>query len=138
MTPKLILIDGAPKRERFLVVIDHCRVYLQPVCFRIFSILGISRLANWRDGWVETKSLYWPPELVPRYIYRLKKNLHGDCHNLVTWPVVENFQTGDYRLAVEPDSISLNQRNLFSFADHDIQVLLERLTRQSKRICFPA
>lgn len=134
VTPRLILIDGSPKKERFLVCLDGTPVYLQGVCFRLFAMLGIYRLSNWRDGWVETTTLYRPPELVPRYVYRLRTNLYNDHPEIGAWPVVENFKTRDYRLVADPAAITLNPHNLVQFADHDIQVLLEQLTRERKQV----
>jgi len=126
MIPDSIVIDGNRQGERFLVIVDRQKVFLQPVGFRLFAILGIQLLLGEDDGWVESSQL-WSSDHVSGYIYRLKKNVHSVSHQLRSWQVVENNKQGEYRLIARPDSIAVNPANIYGFGDIPLEHMLARL-----------
>jgi len=129
MIPESIVIDGTRQRERFLVVVDGLNVFLQPICFRFFTIFGIQLLLGEDDGWVRSSALYRPNEIVARYIYRMKENIHGASIQFQSWQVVENdrHRRGSYRLIAKTDSVTINFDNLYEFGDHDLEQMLDKL-----------
>lgn len=127
MIPESIVIDGIRQRERFLVIVDRQSIFLQPIGFRIFTILGIQLLLGEDDGWVCNSKLYRPSEIVARYIYRMKQSIYSAVPRLKSWRVVENDRQGQYRLIAKSDRVTVNSANLYEFGDHDLGWMVDKL-----------
>lgn len=133
MIPESIIIDGTRiqvggvRSERFLVVIDRQSVPLQPAGFRLFAMLGIQFLLGDDQGWVQAKYLWYPADIVARYIYRLKKNIHDASVGLRDWQIVENDRHGKYRLIARPESVAITCGNLYDFGDFDLGRMVDKL-----------
>lgn len=134
MVPDSIVIDGTRDRERFLVILDQQKVFLQPVGFRFFAILGIQLVLGEDDGWVHASTLYRPSEIVARYVYRLKENVHSAAPGLQSWLVVENDRQGSYRLIAKRETVVVNQIGIQDFGDQDLIEMVGKLMRVNKSV----
>lgn len=127
MIPESIVIAGTRQGERFLVIIDKQKVFLQPVGFRFFAILGIQRILGEGDGWVYASTLYRPSDIVARYIYRMKENIRSASPRLQSWPVVENDRQGSYRLFANPGTLFIEPVGIRQFGDYDLDQMVDKL-----------
>lgn len=130
--PDSIVIDGTRQGERHLVVIDEQSILLQPTGFRFFAILGIQRFLGEDDGWVHASRLYRPADIVARYIYRMKRDIHNASPRLQSWRIVENDKRGNYRLIAKPQTIIIKPPGIRRFGDHDMVRMLDKLVAMEK------
>ena len=145
MTPAthtpLIIIEGTPTPDnrRLLIEIDDLRIPRSGRTFSMFTILALGRRIG--TGWVLAPALIMPQDLVPRYMYRLRREIERACpegHDLRCWPVYETaslYSGGSfYRMLTTPEQVIVsNPSALKEFGHHGILGLLmpdelERIT----------
>lgn len=134
MHPRVVIdgrkVEGQADHDgylsRYLILVGGHRIHLQPMMFRMMTLLAIHRQVG--TEWVDVNSLC--PVNAIRYCYRLKSQVRCGLKQTKwrTWPVIENNHGVGYRLRARPADIYFpNLRALREFGDHDVALLLDRV-----------
>lgn len=134
--PKQLIIEAADSgkdstagyTQRYSVIIDGKRIWLQQSIFRYMAMLAWARvnLAHTDyDGWIHREGIDpYDPNAV-RYLHRLKTAVALDIET--SWPVFETNRQGMYRLDVAPSNITFNTKNILAIPDHRLAEMFESM-----------
>lgn len=110
-----LVIDGSPKKERYLVIVNGEKCWIQGRLFMYLTKLVKARLTS--EGWIEKYDIE-PGANQARYLYRLRQQLEEAGFELK----IENSKTGLYRLTVT--DVSLNPSTLQEHPDHQVRAMV--------------
>jgi helicase len=112
-----LVIDGAPVKDRFLVMVNERKLTLPAKSFKYLVKLAWTALST-EDGWIH-KSDFEPGENQTRYLHRLKKQIAAGSPSKRS--LIENNRLGCYRLSIPRERIRINRAALAKNADKEIQ-----------------
>jgi helicase len=119
----ILLLDGTPVRDRFLVMVNGKKVALPAKSFKYLVKLVWAAHKN-EDGWIH-KNDFEPGENQTRYLHRLKKQITPYLDPAQS--LLENNRLGSYRLGVSKDKIRINAPTLLKNPDIEIMKMAEEL-----------
>jgi replicative superfamily II helicase len=119
----VLLLDGTPVRDRFLVMVNGKKVALPAKSFKYLVKLVWAACKN-EDGWIH-KNDFEPGENQTRYLHRLKKQIKPYLDPAQA--LLENNRLGSYRLGVSKDKIKINASSLLKNPDIEMKKMAEEL-----------
>lgn len=133
--PSLLLIEArygkddkdAPYSDRYSIILNNERLWLQPSVFKYLALLAWARVAYAEceadKGWIHKEDMDPSDPNIIRYLHRLRTTLALDANT--SWRVFENNRRGMYRLDLDSRSIRFNVANLRRVADHAVSKRFE-------------
>ncbi len=121
--PDSIILEGDQIGRRYLSYINGQRFLMVRAEFRIMAVLAIGVLSG--QEWVNRDVIYKPENLVRKYLYRIRMQVHTTIPTLDRWPVFEYDLIGKYRMLALKESIVMNRRNLRQLGYADLVECLE-------------
>ncbi len=119
----ILVIDGTPVKDRFLVVVNGRRLTLPAKSFKYLVKLAQAAFKS-QDGWTH-KNDFEPGENQTRYLHRLKKQILPYLEPGQTF--MENNRLGSYRLGIPKAQIRVNLAALAGNPDVEIAGIAQEL-----------
>jgi helicase len=118
-----LVIEGAPVKDRFLVVVNGRRLTLPAKSFKYLVKLARAAFKN-REGWIH-KNDFEPGENQTRYLHRLKNQMlpYLEPGQIL----MENNRLGSYRLGIPKAQIRINLAVLGGSPDAEIAGIAQEL-----------